>query len=153
MASTALDERLRREVSHGQNVEAILQANRGWDSPAGKIRARRRKRFLISNIDPKSKVLEIGAGTGLQTVGLKEHFSSVTGIDISPDLLEVGKEKVPSAEFKVMDAHKLDFPDGSFDLVCGVSILHHLEWEQCLRECYRVLKPGGILRFSENQLF
>ena len=51
-----------------------------------------------------------------------------------------------------MDAHHLDLADASVDLVVGCSVLHHLDWAQALRECHRVLRPGGTIRFSEPNL-
>jgi SAM-dependent methyltransferase len=48
-----------------------------------------------------------------------------------------------------MDAHKLKFPNEHFDLVFGAGILHHLELETALREIGRVLRPGGVIMFSE----
>ena len=44
-----------------------------------------------------------------------------------------------------MDANKLQFPDNSFDVVFGSSILHHLDINQTLDEITRVLKPNGKL--------
>jgi SAM-dependent methyltransferase len=48
-----------------------------------------------------------------------------------------------------MDAHKLNFPDRTFDVVYGAAILHHLEYERALLEILRVLKPGGAMLFRE----
>lgn len=48
-----------------------------------------------------------------------------------------------------MDAEYLAFSDHSFDIICGKSILHHLELPASLKEIRRVLKPGGIAIFSE----
>jgi SAM-dependent methyltransferase len=49
----------------------------------------------------------------------------------------------------LMDAHKLNFPDRTFDVVYGAAILHHLEYERALLEILRVLKPGGAMLFRE----
>ena len=48
-----------------------------------------------------------------------------------------------------MDAHHLDFPDESFDLVFGRAILHHLDFETAIKEVKRVLKRGGHAAFAE----
>ena len=48
-----------------------------------------------------------------------------------------------------MDAHKLDFPDNTFDMVFGTGILHHLDTETAVKELYRVLKPDGEIVFGE----
>jgi predicted SAM-dependent methyltransferase len=51
-----------------------------------------------------------------------------------------------------MDAHAPEFSTGAFDAILGVSILHHLNWDVCLANCFRLLKPNGIIRFSEPNL-
>jgi SAM-dependent methyltransferase len=52
-------------------------------------------------------------------------------------------------KFLIMDAHKLEFPNAHFDLVCGSGILHHLDLKLALPEIVRVLRPDGIFLFSE----
>jgi SAM-dependent methyltransferase len=52
-------------------------------------------------------------------------------------------------KFFVMDAHQLQFPDGSFDFVVGNGIIHHLELPIALKEVDRVLRPGGKALFQE----
>ena len=51
--------------------------------------------------------------------------------------------------FRVMDAHKLEFEENKFDLVIGNGILHHLDKLEAINSIYRVLKPGGRLVFKE----
>ncbi len=74
-------------------------------------------------------------------------------INISQTELDQGEELAKSfnypIEFRLMDAHKLDFPDASFDFVFGVAILHHLDFRVAMGEIARVLKPGGRLLFVE----
>jgi SAM-dependent methyltransferase len=48
-----------------------------------------------------------------------------------------------------MDAHRLDFPDASFDLIVGYGILHHLDPRIAFQEIYRVLKPQGRVLLQE----
>jgi ubiquinone/menaquinone biosynthesis C-methylase UbiE len=147
-----LAERLQREVAHGATDVAVRQAEAGWDSAAGKIRKQRRIAFLTDGLPHESKVLEIGAGTGIQTRELCQAFTSVVGIDISPDLLEFAGKRAPTAEFHCMDAHAPNFAVASFDAILGVSILHHLDWTVALGNYRRLLRPGGIVRFSEPNL-
>src|SRR6266478_3858944 len=52
-------------------------------------------------------------------------------------------------EYLVMDAHRTTFPDATFDLVVGRSILHHLDWEVAIMEVHRIFKPGGMAVFTE----
>lgn len=100
------------------------------------------------------KVLEYGCGEGSHSIEIARRGGQVTGIDIS----EVGIRKateaaaaagVSGASYEVMDAMDMSFPDGSFDLVIGEGILHHLDLERSYSEISRVLKPGGQAIFME----
>jgi len=150
--SEELAKRVNRERLHGASEIASRQAWQGWCSPAGEIRRERRFRFMTKDLAPSAKVLEVGAGIGTQTEKLSQHFERLIGIDVSPELLEMAKARAPRAELLEMDAHRLTFPDGYFDAVVGVSILHHLDCSVALREWHRVLRPGGLLRLSEPNL-
>jgi SAM-dependent methyltransferase len=147
-----LADRLLREVQHGASATAVRQAEIGWDSAAGKIRRRRRSEFLLRGLPRDARILEIGAGTGMHTVALLEVSKDVEAIDISPDLLAVARNRAPGAKYHVMDAHKPVFAPESFDAIVGVSILHHLNWKLALSAYQQLLKPGGIVRFSEPNL-
>lgn len=147
-----LTRRVRREVEHGEKDVALHQADFGWDSPAGKIRRARRARFLTRGLSKEAKVLEVGAGTGLQTEAILKAVKEVVAIDISPNLLAVARKRAPGATYRIMDAHSPDFPEKSFDAILGVSILHHLNWSVALKNYWHLLKPRGILRFSEPNL-
>jgi ubiquinone/menaquinone biosynthesis C-methylase UbiE len=142
----------RIELEHGKLEKTAEQASQGWLSAAGRIRLKRREEFLCRGTNRKMRVLEIGSGTGIQTKYLAENFDSVTGIDISPDLLQIAKMKIPGVDFIEMDAHCPDFPKNSFDLIVGVSVLHHLDWDVALKSYHKLLVPGGMLRFSEPNL-
>jgi SAM-dependent methyltransferase len=74
------------------------------------------------------------------------------GCDINPKMVEWCAEHLPFAEVFVNDiAPPIPYPDESFDLVYGFSVLTHLDvdlqhaWSQ---ECFRVLKPRGYFLFS-----
>jgi len=102
------------------------------------------------------RVLDYGCGTGEAFAQLvKAGADRVVGIDVSPDMIEEAQERIAraslsdKAEARVMDCHALQFPDGSFDVVLGISILHHLGVESACREIARVLAPGGWALFVE----
>ena len=100
-------------------------------------------------------VLEYGCGTGSQAFTLAERGAQVWGIDISKEGTKLAIEKAATlgvserTSFKVMDAEALEYPDSSFDIVCGSGILHHLDLEKSIREITRVLKSGGRAVFFE----
>src|SRR4029077_19868431 len=87
---------------------------------------------LLSTVRPGDRVLEYGCGTGSAAFELAERGAHVVGIDISPVAVDearrvAAERQSGDAEFRVMNAEALEFPDGAFDLVCGSGILHHLD--------------------------
>jgi ubiquinone/menaquinone biosynthesis C-methylase UbiE len=101
-------------------------------------------------------VLDYGCGPGYLTQYLiDEGAKSVTGIDVSDAEIEQARERAERdgladrSRFVVADAHATDFPDDSFDVIVGDSILHHLELRKALVELRRILRPGGRAVFLE----
>jgi ubiquinone/menaquinone biosynthesis C-methylase UbiE len=105
-------------------------------------------------------ILDVGSGAGNSVFALLARFARarVVASDLSLPLLRILRrvlhEEQPHDAARVatvqQNAEDLSFAEGSFDLVCGGSILHHLlEPAACLRECARVLKPGGFALFFE----
>lgn len=98
--------------------------------------------------------LEIGSASWIAWIannGVRPK--SLTCINISEVELEKGVSSAERSEvkpqFRIMDANALEFADGTFDVVYGGGILHHLDFEKAVDEVYRVLKPGGIMVFQE----
>ena len=76
--------------------------------------------------------------------------SSITGLDISENAIAKAKnEHGDKVKFYAGDAHAMPFSDGSFDVVVGRGILHHLEFDLALKEIRRVLRPEGRAIFVE----
>ncbi len=79
--------------------------------------------------------------------------ANVHCINISEKEIEYGRKLASDShikpEFHLMDAHKLEFDDSSFDVVFGTAILHHLDLAKALAEVRRVLKPNGLIVFKE----
>ena len=97
------------------------------------------------------KTLDLGCGTvefyELITKNLK---STYTGVDLSPDMLKVGKSKYQKIKLYEADAENLPFKNNSFDLVVGRGIIHHLpDPKKGCQEAFRVLKKGGYFIVSE----
>lgn len=99
------------------------------------------------------RVLDAGCGSGPLSAALRARGAIVTGVDASPAMLELARERLGgSADLYVADLSKpLPFADGSFDDVVSSLVLHYLEdWSAPLAELRRVLKPGGRLILSVN---
>ena len=102
-----------------------------------------------------ARALEYGCGRGSRAFHLAHNGAHVVGIDLSPVAIEQATERgreeglEDQLEFRVMDGEHLDYPDATFDLVCGSGILHHLDLSPAYAEIARVLKPTGIGVFEE----
>ena len=104
---------------------------------------------------PFERSLEIGAGTGYFTLHLLAAgvVRSAVATDISQgmvDVLEANAARMGvQVETAVCAAEELPFEDGSFDLVLGHAILHHIpDLERAFAEMRRVLRPGGTVLFA-----
>lgn len=104
---------------------------------------------------PGAKVLEFGCGDSSYAVKLNQWGAQVTAIDISDEAIEETRRRLAEEGFLEqtelirMNAEDLDFPEGSFDLVLGRAILHHLDLERAYGAIARVLRPGGTAIFLE----
>lgn len=152
---TPTEARLRREIQHGSYlIEHGAGEVWNWEGPAGRLRWKRRVRMLTSHLRMGMEVLELGCGTAYFTRELAETGAAITAIDISPELLEVARASCPAQNvtFEVQNAYELSYADARFDSVVGSSVLHHLELGKAIDEIYRVLKPGGMICFTEPNM-
>ncbi len=96
------------------------------------------------------KVLDVACGTGDMVVELLRQGCSVTGVDLSKEMMAIAKRKAPQAEYRLADAEHLPFGDASFDAVtCAFGVRNFVHLEQGLHEMLRVLKPGGRMVILE----
>lgn len=107
---------------------------------------------ILKDINNKY-VLEYGCGPGSSTFDLARSGAKVHAIDISEvaikQTLDQAAEENLTINASVMNAENLVFDKGSFDLVCGSGILHHLDLERSYKEIHRVLKSDGRAVFFE----
>lgn len=100
--------------------------------------------------DEKAKILDVGTGPGIIALLLADMGHSVTGIDLSVDMLKKARENAGklnmSVEFRQGDAECIPFGDRSFDVVINRHVLWTLpDPDKALSEWKRVLRPGGKL--------
>jgi SAM-dependent methyltransferase len=94
-------------------------------------------------------LLDLCCGHGILAEAAVERGAKVTGLDFSPVMLELARERVPDAQFFQGDAMALPFEAGSFDTVTiGFGIPHVPDPPQVFAEVWRVLRPGGRLAYS-----
>jgi len=114
----------------------------------------RRGRTEVGEAAGVGRVLEVGIGTGA-TMGFYRPGVELTGIDLSPGMLEVARRNAArlgsAAELREMDAQHLEFPDRSFDAVVFTLCLCTIpDPELAIREGLRVARPGAPMIFLEH---
>lgn len=100
------------------------------------------------------RVLEIAVGTGLNLAHY-ESEATITGIDLSPEMLALAKEYAAElgreCDLREGDAAHLPFPDASFDtVVCALSLCSIPDPERAISEMRRVLVPGGQMLLLDH---
>ncbi|GLV58105.1 hypothetical protein KDH_49390 [Dictyobacter sp. S3.2.2.5] len=105
-----------------------------------------RQSFLdLLQQEAKKTLLEVGAGTGVDSLFFQEHGLQVVCTDLSPDMVNLCREKGLDAH--VMDFLGLDFPAGSFDAIYALNCLLHVpgaELPAVLQKLRDLLRPGGL---------
>lgn len=105
----------------------------------------------IAHLAPTDHVLEIGCGTSSTALELAGHVSHITATDISPAMIEIGREKAAEASVGniTLIAGEADSPtvfaNGPFDKVLALNVLHLLENQpEVLAKLHANMKPGGL---------
>ncbi len=152
----AKNNRAENEIAHGKKLLVSgAESIWGWGSPAGRVRAARRARWIVqaASLTSHSRVLEIGCGTGIFTQYFAVTGAQVTAVDISEELLDVTRERGLPQNVNLVCAPFEELPiDQPFDAVVGSSVLHHLEIRPALAHIFALLKPGGVIAFGEPNM-
>ena len=115
-------------------------------------------RVTREHLRPDSRVLEFGCGTGSTAIAHAPHVREIDAIDSSKKMIEIARGKAEAASvenvaFRQGAIESFEAPDGTFDAVLGLSILHLLaDKEAALAKVYRLLKPGGVFVSSTTCL-
>jgi len=100
-------------------------------------------------------LLDVGCGASVGSVIYAHLGYEVSAFDISPGNIAQAVQLADRhgvsdrTRFSTQVAERLDYPSGSFDVVVGLDVLHHVEIGPAVAECMRVLKPGGVAVFRE----
>jgi len=113
--------------------------------------------YLSPLEDRKSRLLEIGCGTGtlLPTLAKAYPGAKVVGMDLSPYYIDKARNLTltnPSIELLIANGYDTGLPDCYFDGIVSVFLLHELPGSlrrRLFAECYRLLKPGGVLVLAD----
>lgn len=117
--------------------------------------------LLTGNRDPKSlRVLEIGCGAGRMTKHLAAVFGEVVGVDVSGEMIVQAQQRLAGTNnAKFYETNGVDFsifPDQHFDLILSAYVFQHVPSAEViqsnLEDAWRVLIPGGVIRFQTNAI-
>lgn len=124
------------------------------DSHSQRVGRHAEELLRLVDPEPREKYLDVGCGNGAATVHVARTFGlNATGVDIDPEQIEAAQANSrgnEDARFMTLDATRLPFPAGEFDIVFTHKVTHHIpNWGDAIAEMVRVLKPGGYLIYSD----
>lgn len=122
-------------------------------SPEAWIRFERIRDHILRFLpDGKTRldVADVGCGAGTHSRIWAERGHAVHALDVNAALVELGRKRADEAgykiDFRVGSATQLPWPDASMDVCIALELLEHVDdWESCMREFMRVVKPGGAV--------
>lgn len=97
---------------------------------------------------PCGRALDVGCGDGALVRRLASRAGEVTGVDASAPMVAEARERnagVGNVRILEGDFLAADLPAGGFDLVCSVSVIHHMDFATALTRMRELLRPGGVL--------
>jgi SAM-dependent methyltransferase len=130
---------LRKSYNREKARERDQLEKEGW-----KIEERQRFLSLLQQ-ESKSQLLEVGAGTGADSLFFQNNGLEVVCTDLSPEMVALCREKGLDAH--VMDFLSLDFPPASFDAIYALNCLLHVPTRtlsEVLQKLQVLLRPGGL---------
>jgi SAM-dependent methyltransferase len=134
------------ELAHRDPLAAVLDPadTEGWKNRAiDRVHKHALARAMRSL--QGTAVLDFGCGTGRLSEWLVRQGASVTGVDVTPEMVEVARKRVPDARFEVIEDSSVPYADGAFDLVITAGVLlYYVRGDGAvIRELARVLRADG----------
>lgn len=115
---------------------------------------------FIESLSEESRIVDIGCGTGGQTMVLAQHTSgNITGIDLFPTFIEQFNANAKKLHLHkrvkgfVGSMDKLPFQPEEFDLIWSEGAIYNISFERGLKEWYKFIKRGGYIAVSEATWF
>lgn len=146
---------MERSRQEAEKIHALVpaQVERYLDPPANTPYPLEYAFHLLGNIRGQT-VLDLGCGTGENMVPLLARGAYVTGIDISPELIALAKQRLADNDqefycLRTGDACHTGLEAESVDLVFSAAVVHHLDIGLANQEIWRVLRPGGVVILKE----
>lgn len=122
-------------------------------------------REIVKWLEEGNSVLDVGCANGYSTIQFAiQRRLAINGLDYIPEMIEQARKRYEllreaiqgDVKFEVGDITQIDKPDNSYDRVVVIRVVINLgQWSQqakAIKECARVLKPGGLLLLSEATL-
>ena len=110
--------------------------------------------FLLNQLKVENAtLLELGCGPGNVSKYLKKQnkLLSITGIDVSPNMIQIAKQNLPTSNFEVMDVREVGKLNGQFNaIVCGFVIpyLNKKDCKKLFNDCLNLLESNGLFYLS-----
>ena len=109
-------------------------------------------------LDHNTKILEIGVGSGWFQIYCKRQGLQISGLEISPQLLEVaqeyGRRHETELDLEVGNIEDTDIGNATYDVIVASSVFEHVEdWQKGVQKIYDALKPGGLFYFDSTNKF
>lgn len=102
----------------------------------------------------EAAVLDVGCGPGVTDAMLLPHVGTLTGVDVSPGMVEVAAAANPSGAYLAYDGVTLPFADDTFDVSFAICVFHHIDpgapRGRVAAEMVRVTRPGGLCVVFEH---
>lgn len=170
MADSEVLERMREDWNRRAEEDAhyyVAFGRRGQDEEGFLETASDVLRTLVPDLrrlppaPPRARrALEIGCGPGRLLLPMSRHFGEIHGVDVADRMIQIARERLRNAPHAhvhhTTGADLAPFADDSFDFVYSYAVFQHIPSREVvfeyLRECRRVLKPGGVLRCQINGL-
>jgi len=93
-----------------------------------------------------TRLLDVGCGSGYAAAMAASLGARVTGIDITPELIAIARERVPDGDFRVGTMDALPYADETFDAAVGFNSFQFAEdAERAVRQAARTVRPGGLI--------